>query len=103
MLESSILLSVFFNDAMDFMGKCIDATGVAIMLVGATVATISYARVRLNTGPDEESYRDYRRGLGKSILLGLELLVAGDIIRTVATSPTLESVAVLALIVLIRT
>ncbi|MDF2696203.1 MAG: hypothetical protein K0S65_4586, partial [Labilithrix sp.] len=48
-------------------------------------------------------YVPYRRALGRSILLGLELLVAADIIRTVAITPTLESVAVLAAIVLIRT
>ena len=48
-------------------------------------------------------YRSYRQLLGRSILLGLELLVAADIIRTVAVTPTFESVGVLAIIVLIRT
>jgi uncharacterized membrane protein len=48
-------------------------------------------------------YRRYRRQLGRSILLGLELLVAADIIRTVAVTPTVRSVLVLAAIVLIRT
>jgi len=45
----------------------------------------------------------FRQNLGRSILLGLELLVAGDIVRTVAVAPTLETVLVLALIVLMRT
>lgn len=48
-------------------------------------------------------YRSYRQLLGRSILLGLELLVAADIIRTVAVTPTFASVGVLAIIVLIRT
>ena len=48
-------------------------------------------------------YRSYRQLLGRSILLGLELLVAADIIRTVAVTPTFVSVGVLAIIVLIRT
>ena len=48
-------------------------------------------------------YRLYRQLLGRSILLGLELLVAADIIRTVAVAPTIRNVVVLALIVLIRT
>ena len=48
-------------------------------------------------------YHRYRKRLGRSILLGLELLVAADIIRTVAVAPTFESVGVLGLIVLIRT
>ena len=52
---------------------------------------------------DQDIYRRYRRSLGRSILLGLELLVAADIIRTVAVTPTFESVGVLGLIVLIRT
>jgi uncharacterized membrane protein len=48
-------------------------------------------------------YTRFRRVLGRAILLGLELLVAADIIKTVAVTPTLDSVAVLAVIVLIRT
>jgi len=48
-------------------------------------------------------YTRFRRVLGRAILLGLELLVAADIIKTVAVTPTLESVGVLAIIVLIRT
>ena len=48
-------------------------------------------------------YSRFRRVLGRAILIGLELLVAADIIRTVAVTPTIESVSVLGLIVLIRT
>ena len=50
-----------------------------------------------------EVYAKYRRLLGRSILLGLEFLVAGDIIRTVAVDPTFASVGVLGIIVIIRT
>jgi uncharacterized membrane protein len=57
----------------------------------------------LRRKPGVSVYRSYRQLLGRSILLGLELLVAADIIRTVAVTPTLQSVAVLAVIVLIRT
>jgi uncharacterized membrane protein len=49
------------------------------------------------------TYRLYRQSLGRAILLGLEFLVAGDIIRTVAVSPTFAGVGVLAVIVLVRT
>jgi uncharacterized membrane protein len=48
-------------------------------------------------------YRRFREQLGRTILLGLELLVVGDIVRTVATEPSLMSVGILAVIVLIRT
>jgi uncharacterized membrane protein len=59
--------------------------------------------LRRRVGDEEDAYRHTRRGIGRAVLLGLELLVAGDIIRTVAISPTFESVGVLAGIVLVRT
>ena len=90
-----------FQQIIEIIGKVIDAAGVAAMVVGAVIATAIAARDLLRRRPDV--YRAYRRFLGRSILLGLELLVAADIIRTVAITPTLESVAVLAAIVLIRT
>lgn len=90
-----------FIQAVEAVGKTIDATGVAIMVVGALAASvIALQRARAKV-PD--IYRHYRQQLGRSILLGLELLVAADIIRTVAVTPTLTSVAVLGAIVLIRT
>ncbi|MCP9486589.1 MAG: DUF1622 domain-containing protein [Gaiellaceae bacterium MAG52_C11] len=51
----------------------------------------------------EDSYRRYRHDVGRAILLGLEILIAADIIRTVATFPELRSTVTLALIVLVRT
>ena len=75
--------------------------GVAIIVVGAVIATVAFLR----RGPAAgwaKAYR-YRADLGRGILLGLELLVAADIIGTVAATPTLRSLAVLGLIVLIRT
>ena len=70
-------------------------------MIGTVAATI-YAIFRF-IRHQRPIYRPYRQFLGRSILLGLELLVAADIIRTVAVTPTLESVTVLAVIVLIRT
>ncbi|MEO7663670.1 MAG: DUF1622 domain-containing protein [Candidatus Limnocylindrales bacterium] len=63
---------------------------------------LAYAALRL-TRHEERVYSQFRQQLGRVILLGLELLVAADIIRTVAVTPTLESVAVLGVIVLVRT
>jgi uncharacterized membrane protein len=85
---------------MEMVGETVDAVGVAIIVLGAIVATGSAAR-RLLRG--EPSYQPYRRQIGRSILLGLEFLVAAAIIRTVAVAPTFTSVGVLAVIVLIRT
>jgi len=90
-----------FQGIIEIVGSVIDAAGVAAIVIGVLIASvIALVRLVRRQGP---VYRPYRRGLGRSILLGLELLVAADIIRTVAITPTLESVAVLGAIVLIRT
>ena len=90
-----------FQGIIEIVGSVIDAAGVAVIVIGVLIASvIALMKLVRHQGP---VYRPYRRGLGRSILLGLELLVAADIIRTVAITPTLESVAVLGAIVLIRT
>lgn len=90
-----------FSDWVELIGKVVDGAGVAAMIAGALAATMVAAWRAAHRVPDV--YRLYRRQLGRSILLGLELLVAADIIRTVAVTPSIRSVAVLAAIVLIRT
>lgn len=90
-----------FEEIIETVGKVIDAAGVAVIVIGALIATVAAGIQVKNRATDV--YRLYRRQLGRSILLGLELLVAADIIRTVAVTPTLDSIAVLAGIVLIRT
>ena len=90
-----------YNHVVTRIGEVIDAAGVVVIVVGA-VTSAGIAAVRF--GRHETSvYRRFRQQLGQTILLGLELLVAGDIVRTVATEPTLTSVTVLGVIVLIRT
>jgi uncharacterized membrane protein len=90
-----------FQEIIEIAAGVIEGAGVAIILLGAAWSSVVAARGRLRRAPFV--YRDYRRMLGQSILLGLEFLVAADIVRTVAVTPTLESVAVLAAIILIRT
>ncbi|MFB9838745.1 DUF1622 domain-containing protein [Actinoallomurus acaciae] len=86
------------------VGAGVDVVGVAVIVVGALVVTVVFAvRLRRDGGRLSGAYRLYRQDLGRAILLGLEFLVAGDIIRTVAASPTFTSVGVLALIVAVRT
>lgn len=90
-----------YQDWIELAGRVIDASGVAAVVIGAIAAAVfAILRAARREGP---VYRPFRRFLGRSILLGLELLVAADIIRTVAVTPTLVSVGVLAGIVLIRT
>jgi uncharacterized membrane protein len=90
-----------FNDVIEKTGMAIDAAGVVVIVTGAAIAFVIAAVRRSRRGSDV--YRRFRQQLGQTILLGLELLVAGDIVRTVAASPSLTSVAILAAIVLIRT
>ena len=83
--------------------RVVELAGVVMIVVGAVVSTLDLVR-RLGRSEDREAIlREYRTGLGRAILVGLELLIAADIINTVAIEPTLYSVAVLGGIVLIRT
>jgi uncharacterized membrane protein len=77
----------------------IEVLAVAIIVVAIVYASILYAVQR--GGPDQ--YTSFRARLGRALLLGLEVLVAADIIRTVALQPTLGNIVVLGLLVLIRT
>jgi uncharacterized membrane protein len=91
------------NDFFENVGKTIDGVGVGLIALGAFFALVAYTLdVVRRSSPTEDSYRAVRRRLGRSILLGLELLVAGDIVRSVAVSPSFRSVGVLAIIVVIR-
>ena len=90
-----------YRELMEWIGTGVDGLGVLVIVVGALMATWRFL-FRRQEGP-ASAYRLYRQDLGRAILLGLEFLVAGDIIRTVVVSPTLDNVVVLGLIVLIRT
>jgi uncharacterized membrane protein len=88
-------------EIIEVTGSTIDAIGVAVIAGGGLLAlALTVGRMRREDGG---AYDFFRRRLGRAILLGLEFLVAADIIRTVAVTPTGESVAVLGGIVLIRT
>lgn len=90
-----------FYEVIETVGKAIDGVGVAVIAIGALISAAgAVSRLRHKSG---DVYRVFRQQLGRSILLGLEFLVAADIIRTVAVTPDARSVAVLGGIVLIRT
>lgn len=93
-----------FEEAVGRLGLAIDGLGVGVMVIGLVISLLIYlSRLAKRAGDPQELYRQARVSAGRSILMGLELLVAGDIIRTVAVSPSFRSVGVLAVIVLIRT
>ena len=89
-----------FRTVVEQVGLVIDAAGVLVVVVGIVVAA---SRLLIKSSAPLDKYKQFRQDLGRGILLGLEFLVAADIIRTVAVTPTLESVLVLGLIVVIRT
>src|SRR5215470_6988586 len=91
----------YFRHLMEIIGTSVDGVGVFIVAGGMQVATARLAARRAHkTG---NYYSLYRQDVGRAILLGLEFLIAGDIIRTVVVAPTLQNVVVLGIIVLIRT
>ncbi len=92
-----------FKESVESIATAIDAAGVLVIVGGIVIASArSIARVR-GQGDQQATFRSYRHGIGRAILLGLEFLVAADIIRTIAVAPTFRGVGVLAIIILIRT
>jgi uncharacterized membrane protein len=90
-----------FKQVMELVASGVDVVGVSVIVIGAAISSAMF--LRFVWRDFEEAYRAYRRSLGRAVLLGLEFLVAGDIIRTVAVSPSITNVTALAIIVLIRT
>lgn len=86
---------------IEIVAKIIEAIGTAVIFIGMSISLIRYGISVLTKKKD--SYINFRESLGKSILLGLEILIAADIVGTVITDPSLRSVLILAVIVLIRT
>jgi uncharacterized membrane protein len=88
------------REAVQWVTRIVEILGISIILIGAIIALARFL-LRLDTTDDRIAC--LRSNLGRAILLGLEFLVAADIINTVAIEPTMDSVLVLAGIVLIRT
>jgi uncharacterized membrane protein len=89
--------------AMHVIATGVEIAGVTIIVIGAMIAAYLFLREGLSSQNWSSAYGSFRANLGRGILLGLEFLVAADIIGTVAVKPTFESLGVLAAIVLIRT
>lgn len=92
-----------FVDLAENLGIAIESLGIVVILASVLLATGLFLVKVASRATRSSAYPETRRCLGRGILLGLELLVAGDIIRTVAVDPTLTSIGLLGLIVLIRT
>jgi uncharacterized membrane protein len=92
-----------FKEVIELAGELLDVFGVLVIAAGTLAVTAVFGFRSLWKRQVPDAYRSYRQGVGRAILLGLEILVAADIIRTVAVSPTFQSVGVLAIIVVVRT
>ncbi|MBW4934136.1 DUF1622 domain-containing protein [Marinobacter sp. F4206] len=90
-----------FLEIITVVGFVIEAFGILAVIIGSCVSTTVFVRT-YRTLEEGVAYKKYRKDLGRSIILGLEFLIAGDIIRTVVVADSLENVGVLALIILIR-
>ncbi|MGZ4589822.1 MAG: DUF1622 domain-containing protein [Actinomycetes bacterium] len=92
-----------FTEEMDHVAQVFEAIGATVLLAGLVVSVGLAVRSLRLSGDGRRAYRVLRESFGGVILLGLEILVAADLVRTVAVAPTLDNVRILGLIVLIRT
>lgn len=92
-----------FTEAMDHVAQIFEIIGAVVLLGGLFVSVALGVRAFRRTSDGTQAYRVLRQSFGGVILLGLEILVAADLVRTVAVEPTMQSVLVLGVIVLIRT
>jgi len=92
-----------YTDAMLTVAQVFEIIAATVLLIGLVWSAFISLRVLARTHSGREAYALMRQSFGGAILLGLEILVAGDLIRTVAVAPTLDNVIVLGIIVLIRT
>jgi uncharacterized membrane protein len=92
-----------FTTVMDHVAQGFEALGAAILVVGVIWSFVLAAVAARRFGWSAKAYLVLRQAFGGTLLLGLEVLVAADLLRTVAVAPTLDNVLVLGLIVVIRT
>ncbi len=92
-----------FTDAMEHIARTFEVVGAIVLVLGFVWTAFLGISVWRRTRDGHSAYNTLRRSIGAVLLLGLEVLVAADLVQTVAVEPTLESVTVLGIIVLIRT
>jgi uncharacterized membrane protein len=93
---------VTYDECISDIAKVVEAIGAGIMIVGGLWAFVYSGFQAMHVNSRKGAYRQLRRRLGQVILLGLEVLIVGDIVRTIIVDPTVRSVAVLGMIVIIR-
>jgi uncharacterized membrane protein len=91
-----------FHEAMDTVVRLFEIVGVAVLAIGSAVALLG-GGVLVARGERAGAYAAVRRNVGRSILLGLEILIIADIVKTITIDSTIESAVILGIIVLVRT
>ena len=92
-----------FDQLIKWVAVGIEAIAIGIIVVGAITTTVIFLVRIIKEGALDDCYRRFRSDFGKAILLGLEFLIASDIVGTVAVGPTYTDLGILALLVVIRT
>jgi uncharacterized membrane protein len=87
---------------MENITRAFEVAGVAVLSIGAVAGFVAYA-IALTRGNGRTAFRSLRENLGRAIILGLEILIIADIIRTVTIDQTIQSALSLGLVVLVRT
>ena len=99
---AAALVNLPMRDIALWTSEVLDITAFAVILIAVAISTAAFV-VRVAQSGFLANYRDYRANLGRGILIGLEILIAADILKSVVVDPTLQGIAVLGGIVLIRT
>ena len=99
---AAALVNLPMRDIALWTSEVLDITAFAVILLAVAISTAAFV-VRVMHSGFLANYRDYRANLGRGILIGLEILIAADILKSVVVDPSLEGIAVLGGIVLIRT
>jgi len=94
--------SATFEDAMENVVRGFEAAGVGVLVLGSVLAFAVFA-VEVVRGRFDQAYEGVRQGVGRAILLGLEILIIADIVQTITVDSTLESAITLGVLVLVRT
>jgi uncharacterized membrane protein len=102
-LEETSGGSLTIEKLIEYAALLIELLAVAIIVIATIAATVAYVRKLWARAAGLAGYEQYKVRLGRALLLGLEILVAADIVRTVALEPSLTNIGILALLVVIRT
>jgi len=100
LLSEATLASV---QLIEFAALAMEVLAILVIVAGIVYGGARFAIALLRRGHAPSAYRDFKSFMGRTLLLGLEILVAADVVRTVALEPTMQNVATLGVLVLIRT